>query len=367
MKNKKKILITSIGSLVGQNILDSLQNRRDNLQIVGTNSLAEVANNFRCDRAYVVSIAEEIDHYIEQLTDIIEKEQPDLIIPGRDDDVVILAQLSKKMTKFQDHFLVGSEDFARVMDNKVKSYQFALQHNLPFAPTISSGTSEAKSNARQLVDKYGYPLIAKPSKGNGSRGIWIVLKESQLNKIIKESGFAIQPLFGQVNDFDLDTSIGLPFFWEIPETRLFAAQVIINRNHEINSIFGFISMMVGGKCVRMDKCSNPKLIKVVRRFADAAIKEGWRGSFNIQLKEDLKHGLQVIEMNGRFSGGTSARYYLGFDEVGWTLEDWIEEGVIPEKPLPKGMNVVTKILTDFPIKKSDVYKLNKEQVWTSKK
>jgi len=362
---KKKLLITSIGSLVGQNILDSLQNRRNNIRIIGTNSMAEVANNFRCDGSYLVTQAENVDKYIEELRKIIEKEQPDLVIPGRDDDVVILAQLSKKMPEFQDQFLVGSEHFARVLDDKVKSYQFALQYNIPFAPTIESGIPDAENSVRKLVAEYGYPLIAKPSKGNGSRGMWIVVRESQLERIIKEPGFAIQPLFGQPKDLEIDLSFGLPFFWEIPETRLFAAQVIINKKSEIISIFGFISKMVGGKCERMDKCDDPKLIEVVRKFAEAAVEEGWRGPFNIQLKKDPSHGFQVIEMNGRFSGGTSARYHLGFDEVGRTLEDWIGKGVIPEKPLPQGINVVTKILSDFEIKQSNVDALNNEKNWTS--
>ena len=53
--------------------------------------------------------------------------------------------------------------------------------------------------------------------------------------------------------------------------------------------------MVNGKCERMDRCNNPELFKVVNDFAEAAVKERWRGPFNIQLKEDPKYGFQVIE------------------------------------------------------------------------
>jgi hypothetical protein len=173
-------------------------------------------------------------------------------------------------------------------------------------------------------------------------------------------------LFGQPADLSFDTKFGLPLFWEIPETRLFASQVLISKKGEIDSVFGFISKMVKGKCERMDRCDNSEMRTVVMKFAKAAVAEGWRGPFNVQLKEDPKHGFQVIEMNGRFSGGTSGRYHFGFDEVGMVLEDWIGEGIIAKTQLPEGVNVVTKILSDFEIVQSNVDVLTNKKVWAAK-
>lgn len=363
----KSILITSVGSLVGQNVLDSLEHRRNNIKIIGTNSIAEAANNFRCDKSYLVEAAAEGDIYKNELVEIIEKEKPDLVIPGRDDDVIILAQLSNSMPEFKNHFIVGSEHFAEAMDDKVKSYLFARKYDLPFAPTVQSGVPAASEKIQSLINEFGFPFIAKPSKGNGSRGIWVVLNDKQLSEVIKQPDFSIQPYFDHPKSLEMDTRFGLPFFWEIQEHKLFAAQAIINKKMQIDSILGFISMMVGGKCVRMDKHNDPELIHLVRMFAEAAIKEGWRGPFNIQLKKDPKYGFQVIEMNGRFSGGTSARYYLGFDEVAITINDWIGEEVIPINRIPDGVKVVTKILSDFKIAEANVDDLEKDKVWSRKK
>ena len=360
---KKKIIITSVGSLVGQNILDSLTNRRENLVLIGTNSLAEVANNFRCDKSYLISESSNTERYIEELIKIIKVENPDLVIPGRDEEVVILARLTQVLPEYKNKLLTGTEYFARCMDNKIKSYQFALKFNLPFAPTVQSGTKNSKKEVEILISKFGFPLIAKPSKGNGSRGIWIVLNKSQLNKVILATDFAIQPFFGQTEDITLDTSFGVPLFWEVPESRLFAAQVIIDKNQEINSIFSFISKMVYGKCERMDRYENPEMKKIVVAFAEAAISSGWRGPFNVQLKQDSKHGFQVIEMNGRFSGGTSGRFHFGFDEVGIVIEDWIEKGIVVKHPHSVGINVVTKILSDFKIEQGHVDALEEHKVW----
>ncbi len=55
---KLRLLIVSVGSLVGQNILDSLEfpafSRRHLVFVAGTNSLVMTANNFRCDEFFLV-------------------------------------------------------------------------------------------------------------------------------------------------------------------------------------------------------------------------------------------------------------------------------------------------------------------------
>lgn len=364
---QKTIIITSVGSLVGQNILDALEHRREHLHIIGTNSIVEAANNYRCDKTYMVPLAVEKDSYIEALISIIETEKPDVIIPGRDDDIVILAQMKAMMPKYQGCFLVGSEAFAHVMDDKVKSYHFAQKYDLPFAQSIECGTDTAKEAVQLMVRTYGFPLIAKPSKGNGSYGIWAVMNNVQLDKVIEEKNYAIQPLFGQSDDIEMDTSFGLPFFWEIPENNLYAAQVLIDKDGNIVESIGFISKMVAGKCELLKRCTDPELLAIVHQFAECAVKEGWRGPFNIQLKKDSHHGFQTIEMNGRFSGGTSARFYLGFDEVGHLINMWTGSDIVPDTSEKEGIDMITKILSDFPIRRIDMEQLQAEKVWKADK
>ncbi|HHB52113.1 MAG TPA: hypothetical protein ENK75_03590 [Saprospiraceae bacterium] len=362
---KKTIMITSVGSLVGKNILDSLHANRENLRIIATNSAVEAAENFRCDKTFLVPLTENEKAFIDQLMNIINEEHPKLVIPGRDDDIVILARLKELMPEHKEIFLTGSEKFAHIMDNKVESYKFAQQYGLPFAPTIQSATQQAKSESRELIEKFGFPLIAKPSKGNGSRGIWIVLNQEQLDNIIEKPDFALQPLFGQRQDIQLDTTLGIPFFWEIPEKCLHAVQVLITKDGKVGPSLGFISEMVGGKCERVDLCEDPELLETANKFAECAAQEGWRGTFNIQLKKDPKYGFQAIEMNGRFSGGTSARYYLGFDEVTWILKDWLGDDALISNPVPEGIQLVKRSLCDYGLKKSDMEILKTDKVWNT--
>ena len=48
-----KLLILSVGSLLGQVTLDVLDGRRDHLHIVGFNSIANAPSNYRCDEVFL--------------------------------------------------------------------------------------------------------------------------------------------------------------------------------------------------------------------------------------------------------------------------------------------------------------------------
>jgi carbamoylphosphate synthase large subunit len=82
----KSILITSVGSLVGLNILDSLEAMRTRLRVVGTNSEPKAPNNFRCDVAYLAPETAD-PAFIARLRTIIAHEKPDLVLAGRDADL----------------------------------------------------------------------------------------------------------------------------------------------------------------------------------------------------------------------------------------------------------------------------------------
>ncbi len=356
------VLITSVGSLVGQNLLDSLQDRRKRLRIVGTNSIVSAANNYRCNKSYLVPPAIQTKDYQSALSGIIERENPSVIIPGRDDDIVILGQLRESTPDHEKNYMIGGTGFAAAMDDKVRSYAFAQRHGLPFAPTLASGTQQA-ALFKEMVLQFGFPLIAKPRTGNGSRGIWIVTNQQQLENVIAEPGFAVQPLFGNSADVALETHFGVPFVWEVPESALYAAQVLICPAGNIIKSIGFVSKMVGGKCEQLDRCADPDLMEITERFAVAAVGEGWRGPFNLQLKKDNVHGFMAIEMNGRFSGGTSARYHLGFDEVGILINQWVGQSVVEDRSEKTGIDTINKVLCDFPLRSSNIQQLRKYGYW----
>lgn len=363
---KRTLLITSVGSLVGQNVLDTLEGRRSGLRIIGVNSLCEAAGNFRCDRAYLLPPAAEEQAYRHQLANIIEREAVDLAIPGRDADILVLAQLRRDRPEWEARLLVGTLASAQAMDDKVTSFHFARSVDLPFAWTISSDAPDARSSAALMLERHGFPLIAKPRCGNGSRGVKILQTWEQLERNLARPGMAIQPMYDLDGDVGLDLAEGLPFFWGVPESRLYGVQMSIRRDGTIGPAIGFRITMVAGRCERLMRCDDIDLMSIAQAFAERLAALGWRGPFNLELKRDRNRALQAIEMNGRFTGGTSARCHLGYDEVGLTLNDWLGEATVALAAKPGDeVEVILKSLGDFPLPRAAVETLRRERGWTA--
>lgn len=68
----------------------------------------------------------------------------------------------------------------------------------------------------------------------------------------------------------------------------------------------------------------------------------------MQAKRDGS-GWKVIELNGRFSGGTSCRLHLGFDEVALLVNEWLGHATVPYSRVQPVSHVVRQ-LCDFPIR-----------------
>ena len=85
-----------------------------------------------------------------------------------------------------------------------------------------------------------------------------------------------------------------------------------------------------------------ELRAIGRSYAHGLAAGGWRGPLNISCIHDGQRWL-CLEINPRFSGGTSARTLLGFDEVGWIINRWAGAQVVPALPGPRGDVVVQQL------------------------
>ena len=86
--NRMKVLLTSVGSLVGQNILDVLEypgfSRRSLMRVVGSNSVPDAACNFRCDRCYLLPLTATAE-YSARMREILleESSRSHIVLPRR--------------------------------------------------------------------------------------------------------------------------------------------------------------------------------------------------------------------------------------------------------------------------------------------
>jgi carbamoyl-phosphate synthase large subunit len=359
------LLLTSVGSFVGKNILDSLDGRRENVNVIGCNSIADVANNFRCDEVYLVPPVLEADDYRHRLLEIIERTKPDLILPGRDDDVSLLAKLAEQHPALAVKIPLGCVDVARIFDDKKSSWQFAKEMDIPFVDTVRADRHELTA----LLRKYGFPLLAKPFGGNGSKGVLLLFTESQLWSAAERKGLVFQPYINPspelINSAD-SFSDGIPLFYAPLITGQIALQAIISPDGKVQSILCTNNAMQAGRNEQIIRMENPTLAELARTIAVKFSKAGWRGCLNIQGRINKADEFIAFEFNGRMTGSTSARLLLGFDELGLLVQHFVGDNLLPSSPYHGTADrEVQEILACYIANSTDKLILHNTQYWQS--
>ncbi len=362
-----KLLITSVGSLLGQNILDSIESRREFIEVLGINSIADNSRNFRCDVVYLVK---DISHkdFGKDFQKLINSENPDFILPGRDEDCIFLAELKKAdPVNLAKKIPFGDPYIPRIMYDKYESYVFCRNNNLPFADTILYEGKKDLPVLFKFLEGTGFPLVSKPRHGFGSRNVHFICNDEQLSEIAKESDLVFQEYLGQghqVFQYQNSFNKGIPLFFQLPEEEQYTAQQIINPNGGVDEVFITINTMVFGRNELCKQIQNTEIDHLARKYCKTLYEHGWYGPVNIQLKQDKNGEWKVFEVNSRLSGSSSARTEMGYDEFGILTDIFASEHKIPNLTTKdKLAGHVYKYLTDCSVKATDIETLSKTKVW----
>ena len=367
---KHSLLITSMGSLVGQNIMELLQGRRHTFHVAGLNTESDNAVIFQSDEIWKCPPSA-ADAYPDFLIRIIEKLQPDFVLPGRDSDVGILSKIRDQYPEWSDMLPVGTTEAAEIMDDKFQSADFAVRHGLPFARSIDPTELSGEPLAAAIL-ALGFPQIAKPRKGFGSQGVRYLINLDQALLLCSHSPgeYVLQELIDppagltkHIERYLKELEAGIPAFFQLPDDRQYAGQCMIAPGGEIGPVCCSRSTMVIGRCERSEVIINPEMEGIVRRYAEAISDIGWRGPFNIQGRMSDR-GFVAVEMNGRFSGSTSARGWMGHDEIRelYLAFRGIDIGPNPDRPTGHE-GLVLRVLSDRHIRYMDIATLNQSGYW----
>ena len=328
-----KILIMSVGSLLGQNLLDSLETRRHLVQVMGVNSKPDNPRIFRCDQAFLLPALGAAD-FESQWLSLLQAQQPDLILPGRDDDVVFLARFREQHPEFASLIPCGASGLAEICRDKYATYLWAQEQELPFAHSFVYTRATPPSALRDFVAQVSYPLIAKPRQGFGSQGVYLVMDDAALAQLLPLEDLLFQEYLEprtDLSDYQQLWQRGLPLFFQIPESTQYSAQTLIPPSGELADCLLGISTMVHGRCELFRPFADSELEQLLRRYARVFYAQGWRGPLNLQCKRDRLGQWQVHEINLRMTGGTSARLCLGYDEIGTLMQHFYPRFNLPNQ------------------------------------
>lgn len=362
-----KLLITSVGSLLGQNILDSIESRRYSIEVIGIDASAENPRNYRCDTVYLVPKTDS-ETFLEEFTSIIEKENPDFILPGRDGDSIFLSDLKSKHPKeFENKIPFGSSFIPRIMLDKYQTHLFCKANHLAFADSFLYSKENGLSDLNRFTDKHSFPLLVKPRNGFGSHGVYYVLELEQILELAKDGEILMQEYLGKPEAIAIykdQFKKGIPLFFQVPENEQYAAQTIISPVGTVGEIFFTKNTMVHGRAEYSRQIHNSEVNQLVHQFSSVFYEYGWYGPVNFQLKPDRNGKWKVFELNSRLTGTSSGRALLGYDEFGILANMFVPELKITNlSKTDKVKGQVYKYLHDNLLLDEDVQRLNEEKVW----
>lgn len=312
----KSVLVTGIGGVVGQGILRNIIHCGYEIRLIGTNTVPVSGGNHLCDAVYAVPFGDE-PNYIPAMKRICNTEKVDFIIPSTDAESYYLALAQHELPQLS----TSSADVAWTFFNKLKTWESFQHAAIPFAETTMPSTY--KNNFSEYV--------VKPITGRGSRNVYINPKHPE--RFSDE--YIIQKLY---KGREITTA-----FYVTKQKKLFGS---ITFERILQHGFTYQCEVT----MKYQKQLDTIIHSIIEHF-------DIKGSCNIQSIIEESSGCAIpFEINGRISGTNSIRAQFGFEDVRYTLDEYLYGKVPPRPRIRRGSAIRMLMDVIYPGKKLSAIK-----------
>lgn len=306
-------MLVAVGGAVSEGILTSLAPYRDRLRIVGLTTDPSTVAAADCDLCVSVAPAADSSAFEGDVVAALRIHRPALVLPCRDADQPTLARIKAANPQAGAPILVGSVRLAEAMNDKLPMLAFMARCGLRIAPTASTPAEVAA-----MADAHGFPLVAKPRRGSGTKGVYILFDEIQLRHCVERGGFVFQPYVSPPPDLAArlpDIRLGVPFEQSSGEETFVAIRGIAGPGGEAVSVMAVDVINRFGRPFRLTRrpLTGVDAAAAVRTAAELAA-EGYVGPFALQARVDRDGALTYFEMLTRLGGGTAGFVALGLNQ-----------------------------------------------------
>ncbi|MFS8175253.1 NAD-dependent epimerase/dehydratase family protein [Vreelandella titanicae] len=302
----KKIIIgiCSIGSGVGQSVVDSCKFFREKVDLIGLGNNPLAYGAFDCDN-YAIIPSYYDDQYIVELKRIIKKHKIQILIPGHDDEALLLAKNYETLSNIGAKVLSSPYELVLTCRNKATYAENFYEAANYFVKTYK---------AIDIKDEI-FPLIAKPEQGFASKGIAIITTRNDLEKIQLESGYIYQEIaVPQEHDPSYNAFIKQLTKGNNLQVSEISLQLLFDENSDLVERCATYNTLKGGVPIEVQPYAAIELSGFIKAIKRSLKRLKAFGPINIQGRM-TDHGFKVFEINPRFTGITGLRAKLGFNEV----------------------------------------------------
>jgi carbamoyl-phosphate synthase large subunit len=283
------VLVLGVGGNVSQGILKALAVSKLSCRIIGACINPLSFGLYTVDQAYISPPASD-PTFIDWLIQLCEAEQVHAILSGVEPVLTALASDAERIREQTGAVcVVSSPECLAIGNDKLLTSQWLKDHGFPFPQTADAADSES---VNALLRKCGYPLIAKPRFGKGGHGVFELLDDRDVQCAITRNDYVLQEYLG---DPLQEYTIGC----------------FSDRESAVRGALVMRRELLDGTTYRAEAGHFPDVRQKAIHIAEALHP---MGPCNIQMR--MHDGRAVcFEINIRFSGTTSIRARLGFNDV----------------------------------------------------
>lgn len=293
-----RVLVLGVGGNVSQGIIKALRKTKIDLRLIGACISPNSAGLYMCDEAYLSPYAHE-EQFMDWLIDICNKCRIDIVFTGVEENICRIAK-DIDFFKAQTRAVFVSSDYEQILtgQDKLRTALWLKDNGCNYPQFCSL---DMQREIEELVDKLGFPLIAKPRKGKSAQGIYIVNSRQELDEILKLDHYVLQEYIG--ND-DSEYTVGC----------------YCSRNRRRMDVIIMHRILKNGTTVWAEVVKNEKIRREAEKIC-RAFKP--RGPLNIQMRLNSNGEPVCFELNVRFSGTTAMRANFGFCDVEAMVREYV--------------------------------------------
>ncbi len=243
-------------------------------------------------------------------------------------------------------FIGPTADMINAMGDKAFAKETMRKSEVPVVPG-SDGVIEDKNNARELADSIGYPVIIKASAGGGGRGMRIVRKSEDFEKLFQTARAEAESAFG-------NSGVYVEKFVEQP--RHVEVQVLGDIHGNVINL-GERDCSIQRRHQKLIEESPSPIVddELREQMGDAAIRGAksvsYRGAGTIEFLVDKDRNFYFMEMNTRIQvEHPVTEEVTGYDLIREQIEIMNGKRLSRKKIKPNGHAIECRINAEDPDK-----------------
>jgi len=235
------------------------------------------------------------DLFLKKIIETIKNDMYDVIIPVRDDANLILSKHKKELSRFTR---IPIADYSTLMKgrDKAQTLKIAMDNDIPCPQTYFI---DGDDDLREIMKDLKFPVVIKPHRSSGSRGIKYVQSSEELAQAYSE----VKNKYGEamIQEF-------------IPQGGAYGVSMLFNHG-EPRAIFTHKRLREypnsGGPSTLRESVRFPEIEEYATTLLEAL---DWHGVAMVEFRVDQRDGKpKLMEINPRFWGSLQLAISSGVD------------------------------------------------------